>query len=206
MNEFDEKAQTWDDNPQHVERVKAIAIKILEQIPLSGDMTGFEYGCGTGQLSLHLQPYLKSITLADNSEGMLRVLQEKIDRQGIKNMRAVNTDLLSGPLPTGKFDLVYTAMTLHHVSDVGTVLKKFHSLLKPHGYLCIADLYEEDGSFHDPQFTGHKGFDPSKLGKLLESSGFKNISAGKCYDIVKQTGENETRIFPVFLMVAKKQS
>ncbi len=32
------------------------------------------------------------------------------------------------------------------------ILEKFHDLLNPSGYLAIADLYPEDGSFHGLSF------------------------------------------------------
>ena len=60
----------------------------------------------------------------------------------------------------GSFDLIYTLMVLHHVGDVETIIRKFRGLLNPGGYLAIADLYSEDGSFHGEGFSGHMGFDP----------------------------------------------
>ncbi len=39
-------------------------------------------------------------------------------------------------------------MTLHHIQGVDEVCKNFDTLVKENGYLCIADLVREDGSFH----------------------------------------------------------
>ena len=39
-------------------------------------------------------------------------------------------------------------MTLHHIPDTNGILNKFHALLEPNGYLLVADLEKEDGSFH----------------------------------------------------------
>ena len=62
-------------------------------------------------------------------------------------------------------------MVLHHVGDIDTIIKKFHDLLNPGGYLAIADLYSEDGSFHGEGFHGHRGFDPVSLAALLQKQG-----------------------------------
>ena len=78
MNEFDNKALTWDNDLVKVERAKFFAQEIAQKIPFSKQTTAFEYGCGTGLLSFHLQSYLKEITLGDNSDGMLSVLKNKI--------------------------------------------------------------------------------------------------------------------------------
>ena len=59
MNEFDIKARDWDNNPQHAERAKTIAWEIKKAVSITHDMTGFEYGCGTGQLSFNLAGVLK---------------------------------------------------------------------------------------------------------------------------------------------------
>ena len=91
-------------------------------------------------------------------------------------------------------------MVLHHVGDVEIIIKKFHQLLNPDGYLAIADLYGEDGSFHGESFHGHKGFDPESLEALLEKNGFSKINHRKVYVIDKKVSENSSKKFDVFLM------
>ena len=183
MNEFDIKALTWDNNPLFVERSKHIADKIREHVPLNKEMEGFEYGCGTGLISFNLLPYLKTITLADSSDGMLEVLKQKIQKNNIISMNVLKTDLMVNEIPEKKFDIIYTALTLHHITDIETILKRFYTMLKKSAFLCIADLDEEDGSFHGPDFTGHKGFNREAMKKLFKETGFKNIKVDTCYTI-----------------------
>ena len=75
-------------------------------------------------------------------------------------------------------------------------------MLNPGGYIAIADLYPEDGSFHGEGFTGYKGFDPEELSKLLLKSGFENISHRQCFVINKRISDTETKQFEVFLLIA----
>jgi ubiquinone/menaquinone biosynthesis C-methylase UbiE len=204
INSFDERALTWDDNPQFVERSIVFAEKIREQVSLRPDMEGYEYGCGTGLLSFNLMPYLKHITLADSSDGMLEVLRQKIAKHGVSTMDVIKSDLAVDEIPEKKFDIIYTALALHHVSDVETILAKFYAMLKSSGYLCVADLDTEDGSFHGPEFTGQLGFDREALKKLFERAGFTGIKVSTCHKIVRTNEQNETRTYPLFLMTGMK--
>jgi len=204
MTDFDKRARDWDSDPDKVQRARAVADAIRKAIPLTSEIKALEYGCGTGLLSFALQPELGRITLADTSQGMLDVLIEKIASAGVTNMHPVRLDLAYDSLPTEQYDLTYSLMTLHHIHDVNDMLVKFRDLLVPKGYLLVADLDQEDGSFHtDGTIDVHLGFDRNELQKMLESSGFGNVSFSTAYKIKKRIG-NEEKIFPVFLMSAQK--
>ena len=204
MNEFDIKAAEWDTNPMYWERSEAVAAEIKKQIPLNGEMTAMEYGAGTGLLSFLLRDHLKEITLIDSSSEMVRVINDKRDIAGADNMNAVKLDLETDDYTEGKFDLIYNLMVLHHVDNVENIIRKFHDLLNPGGYLVIADLCSEDGSFHGAGFSGHRGFDPGTLSALLEKQGFAGISHQKVYVIKKITPESARKQFVVFLMTARR--
>ncbi len=201
INEFDQRAQTWDEDQMKVDRAKAVTDAMRQIIPLSQDMKALEYGCGTGLVTFNLYKLLKSITMADSSDGMISVLNEKIRTGGISNLFPVNLDLTTDSLDE-KFDLIYTSMTLHHIIEVDDVLSKFADILNPSGYLCIADLDEEDGSFHGEGFEGHNGFNRNELTKKLEDFGLKTIYYEICFQMKrKHTGE---KLYNVFVLIAKK--
>jgi ubiquinone/menaquinone biosynthesis C-methylase UbiE len=204
MTDFNERAKDWDSDPMKVERARVVAEAIRNALPLTSEMTALEYGCGTGLLSFALQSDLGQITLADTSQGMLDVLNEKINAAGVTNMRPLMLDLASDPLPAERFHLTYSLMTLHHIQDTEAILMKFHALLEPGGYLCIADLDKEDGSFHTDGTTDvHKGFDRSTLQKQVEAAGFREIRFSTAYKMKKQTTNTE-KTFPIFMMTARK--
>jgi ubiquinone/menaquinone biosynthesis C-methylase UbiE len=204
MTNFDERAKDWDSDPKKVERARVVADAIRRAIPLSNEMKALEYGCGTGLLSFALQPNLGQITLADTSQGMLDVLREKIASTDVTNMHPVRLELASDPLPTERYDLTYSLMTLHHLHDVNSMLAKFRELLVPNGYLLIADLDKEDGSFHTDGSTDvHLGFVREELQRMVEDVGLGNVSFSTAYEIKKKIG-NEEKTFPVFLMTAQK--
>lgn len=204
MNEFDIKARDWDKQQMHRERAETVAAAIIRQIPLENTMSAMEFGAGTGLLSFMLKDHLGEITLIDNSEGMVRVLNEKLKTEKSSRMKAVRADLEHEDLPAESFDIVYTLMVMHHVGDPEAVIRKFHRLLRPGGHLAIADLYSEDGSFHGEGFQGHRGFDPASLRAMLEKYGFSGIKHEKVFVIDKKISVTERRNFDVFLMTAAR--
>jgi tRNA (cmo5U34)-methyltransferase len=204
MNEFDIKAAEWDQNPMHWDRSEVISNQIKKLIPLNKQMTALEYGAGTGIVSFLLKDYLKEITLMDNSSEMVRIINEKIKTTKVRNLKTLNFDLEHADYIGGKFDLIFTQMVFHHVTDIENIINKFYNLLNPGGHLAIADLYPEDGSFHGKGFTGHKGFDPAELSGLLLKHDFQNISHRKCYVINKKISDTETKKFDVFLLIANR--
>lgn len=200
---FDSKARQWDDNPVFQERGLKIAEAIRTAVPLRRDMSALDYGCGTGLQSFPLKDELGAILLADSSGGMLNVVGEKIAAQGVANMTTLKLDLLADPPPARCFDLVYTSMTLHHVPDTDHILHIFHDLLAPGGYLCIADLDKEDGSFHGPGIDVHHGFDRADLGRRAAQAGFSDMQFQTVFSIAKEH-ETGARDYPVFLMTARR--
>lgn len=205
MNEFDLAASEWDAKPVRADRANQVAVKIRAQAPLHPGMAALEYGCGTGLLSFALQPYLGQITLADSSDGMLQVLAGKIATAGVSNMHPMRLDLTCDPPPAERFDLVYTLMVLHHIRDTQGVLNKLGEMLKPGGWLCIADLDQEDGSFHGPDQDVHLGFAREALQGQLEAAGFEAVGFITAYEMSRETAQG-LRIFPMFLATAQKKT
>ncbi len=200
---FDSKSRQWDDNPVFQERGLKIAQAIRQAIPLNKHMSALDYGCGTGLQSFPLKDEIGPILMADNSSGMLEVVAEKIAAQSVTNMTPMKLDLLVDPPPAQQFDLIVTSMTLHHVSDTDHILRIFHDLLNPGGYLCIADLDKEDGSFHGPEVDVHHGFDQAELTRRASQTGFADIRFQTVFTITKER-ETGVQDYPVFLMTARR--
>lgn len=205
MKHFDKQAKDWDNNPMKVVRAEIFAKEIIEYIKPKPSDNALEFGCGTGLLSYQLKDAFETITLADNSEGMIQVLQDKIKNLSLTNFKPLLVDLLEDNLDIGKFNVIYSLMTLHHIHDLNKVSNIFHSLLETDGYLCIADLVKEDGSFHKEhsEFDGHNGFDKNELSNILTRNGFKVEYYNISYIIEKEL-EGEIRKYPLFLIICKK--
>ncbi len=203
MEDFNILARTWDNEPRRIERAKVISQEILRTIPISGEQTAMEFGCGTGLLSFCLQPYLRHITLMDSSEGMISIVREKLLHTGIENMHPLCVDLFKDKMDQ-KFDVIYSLLALHHIPDIDGILAKLSEMLNSSGFLCIADLDEEDGSFHGPGFDGHNGFHRDVLIGKLQQLGYTDIKWKICYQNKKTFNDGSIRYYPVFLLTGKK--
>jgi len=204
MNSFDQRAQTWDENPIHINRSIAIAEKMEQVINLKEKQSALEYGAGTGDLSFLLKDSIKSITTMDSSREMVRVMSEKLAKMQITNVHPLVYDLEVADYSAKTFDLLFMQMVLHHVTDLHIFLTKCYHLLEASGTLAIADLYSEDGSFHGAGFNGHLGFDIDELSNLLLTIGFTNIQQEECYVMKKTIESGDTKEFPLFLLTATK--
>ena len=202
--DFDKAAAHWDDKPQRRLIAEAVTKGIVANIPLHNTFQVLEYGCGTGLCGLQLAPQIGHLTAADTSAGMLDVLQKKSHSQGLDNV----TPRLIAPnqwtLPDEAFDLVFSSMVLHHIAETETLLSHFHAALKPGGYLALADLVKEDGSFHDdPTGVAHFGFDTQALLAMLEGLGFIDLKSETVHKIKKQLGDKQ-QSYPIFLITGRK--
>lgn len=201
---FDAAAADWDTNPARVALARAVTDAIRASVPLRPDMRAMDFGAGTGLVSLGLLADVAEVTAADASEGMLRVLAEKAKDLGAANLHTLHCDIALAELPLGRFDLIVSSMTLHHLPDVPVVLGRLRPALRPAGWIALADLDAEDGSFHaDKTGVYHSGFDRSDVCRWLEEAGFAAPAAREAYRITRPGSDGIMRTYPVFLVTAR---
>ena len=192
------KARDYDSEKSRTQNVSTIAQTILKEVSFSKEMKILDFGSGTGLLLSEIAPYVDEITAVDISSAMNDVLKSK--KEEIKcSLQIVQMDLTKKSLEQ-KFDAIISSMTIHHIEDVLSLFKKFHSLLKDNGTIALADLDTEDGSFHTED-TGvfHCGFDREDFVNMAKKAGFKDIKIQDASTIAKPTNN-----YSVFLLTATK--
>jgi len=203
--DFDKEAAQWDANPGRVKLANDIADAIIREVLPKREMDALDFGCGTGLVTLRLQPLVRSITGMDSSRGMLEVLESKIHDQGLVNVRTRFLDLEQGEKVDGRYDLIVSSMTLHHVPDPAALIAQLSAALLPLGTLAVADLDAEDGSFHgDNTGVHHRGFDRALVKGLLEKTGLTRVREVTAAVVTKEIDGNGRREFPVFLIMGNK--
>lgn len=203
--DFNKEANEWDANAFRVNLAHSVADAMIREIHPNKDMTVLDFGCGTGLVTLKLQPLVKAITGADSSTGMLEAFKRKVDAQGLSNVHMQFVDFENGQQVEGRFDLIVSSMVAHHVPDTLALFREWHRLLAPCGQVCFADLDSEDGSFHgDNTGVFHQGFDRKHLRALLAQAGFDNIRDTTATTVSKEVEGQGPRAFPIFLITAAK--
>jgi len=200
MNRFDLLAKTWDEKPRRVENAKKIGEAILKKVAPSGDWRVLDFGAGSGLLTFYLQPHVGWIDAVDNSKGMVEVLKEKVQKTGVKNVNPILGDIESLDLGGERYDLIVSSMTLHHIRDPKRLFEKLFKSLKRGGYIAIADLQKEDGTFHDTnEGVYHFGFHKEELEKFLRGAGFEVLEIS-VVNVIRKNG----REYPVLLAIGRK--
>lgn len=202
--DFDQEAARWDLNSGRVKAAEEISRAILREIPLTPDLDVLDFGCGTGLITLALQPYVRSVTGVDSSRGMLDVLRKKIADRGLTNAAARYLNIDQGDVLAGSYHLIVSSMTLHHVKDTVSLLKRFYGVLRPSGLLAVADLDSEGGLFHsDNSGVFHFGFGREEMREQCLKAGFQDIRFVQATQIEKPVaGANQQ--FTIFLMMGMK--
>lgn len=203
--DFDREASTWDDNPGRVMNAGAIADAIIRQVPLSRAVEALDYGAGTGLVTLALSSRVQSVVAADSAPEMLARLASKAADSGLANVRTLCLDLERDPAPALSFDLVVSTMTMHHIAGVREVLERLCGLLRPGGYIAIADLDPDHGEFHaDPAGVEHNGFEREAFRGLLSGCGLVDVSITTANTLMKPVDGKGLREFSVFLATGRK--
>lgn len=196
---FDELAPQWDSNPMRQKLASGVADAIISALPFTPAMRVMDFGAGTGLVTLRIAPKVGELVAADLSSNMLAMLGQKLAMGGITNVRTLQWDAEQGDAPEGGFDAIVSSMALHHVRDTEALFRRLAKALAPGGWVAVADLDAEDGTFHaDPTGVQHHGFDRADLRRLLERAGFEHVAVRNAH-----TTEREGRSYGVFLAVGR---
>lgn len=195
---FEQIADSYESDAARVSNVDTIAHAIMGRVTLHRGMHLMDFGSGTGLLLERIAPRVRKITAVDLSRSMNEQLAQKRDRLDCE------LDILHLDLTATEIDLtvdgIISSMTLHHVEDVHALLARFHGLLNQGGFIAIADLDREDGSFHTED-TGvhHLGFDRDEISDAARQAGFQEVLIGDASVMEKPQGR-----YPIFLLSARK--
>ncbi len=197
QDHFKDKAKEWDQGSTRVQGAKKIAEAISEKIRLTKEMDILDFGVGTGLLGFEIAKVVKKVYGVDTSPSMIKKLKAKNTPE--LSIETYCQDIITEPIEKS-FDGVITSMTLHHVEDLKLFFETIYKNIKKNGFIAIADLDNEDGSFHSDN-TGvfHFGFKKEELCKIVSDVGFHDID----FQIIN-TINKPHRDFDIFLLIAKK--
>lgn len=198
VDHFKHKSKSWDMSSMRVKNAKSIADLIVKNINFNDTMEIMDLGAGTGLLSYFIAPYVTKIIAVDNSPSMLEEFKSKASEFDSQT-EVIEADIAKEEL-NRSFDGIISSMTIHHVEETKALFSKLYGMLNDNGFIAIADLDSEDGSFHsDNTGVHHHGFDRMKLEAIAKEVGFKDIK----FDLASIIDKPHCT-FTVFLMTAVK--
>jgi ubiquinone/menaquinone biosynthesis C-methylase UbiE/DNA-binding transcriptional ArsR family regulator len=136
------------------------------------DATLGDLGCGTGQVSAALAPFVARVIGVDSSPAMLQAARKRLRDHG--NVELRRGDLESLPIDDGRLDAATVMLVLHHVPEPGRALADVARALKPGGRLVVVDMLPHDRESYRQQM-GHVwlGFSDDHIARLLGDAGFE---------------------------------
>lgn len=177
-----EAADGWDDDPVVRQYAEAAYHSLTAACPLSRDLRVLDFGCGTGLLTAHIAPHVRSVLAVDRSAAMVDQLAAK----GLDGVEARVADWTSaGPGDAGPFDLIVCSSVLAFVDDPPAAVRMLASLLAPGGMFVQWD-WELDPSAEEPYGLTREG-----MRLALEAAGLLGITVEVGFDI--PVGEHRMR-------------
>ena len=111
-------------------------IKQLEQVGIQEGWTCLEAGAGFGTITRWLADQVGPEGQVDALDMETRFLDE-INKP---NVNVLKQNLVTDPLPQGKYDFIFTRYVLMHIPEREDIIKSFMEALKPGGILMVEDF------------------------------------------------------------------
>jgi ArsR family transcriptional regulator len=133
-----------------------------------------DLGCGTGQMTAALAPFVKRVLAVDASAAMLQAAKKRL--QSFDNVELRRGELEALPIDDGRLDAATLALVLHHLPEPVLALRDVSRVLKPHGRLLIVDMLAHERESYRQQM-GHVwlGFSDEHVRRILNESGFDDV-------------------------------
>jgi ubiquinone/menaquinone biosynthesis C-methylase UbiE/DNA-binding transcriptional ArsR family regulator len=133
-----------------------------------------DLGCGTGQVSAALAPFVARVIAIDGSAAMLQSAKRRL--QAFDNVELRRGDLEDLPVDDGLLDAAMLTLVLHHVPEPHDALAEVARVLKPGGRIVLVDMLPHDRDNYRQQM-GHVwlGFSDDHIRTLLAGAGFDSV-------------------------------
>lgn len=133
-----------------------------------------DFGCGTGETTAALAPFVQRAIAVDRSGEMLQAARRRL--RGLANADVRRGELQALPVADAELDAALMILVLHHVPDPAAVLRECARTLKPGGRFVLCDMLPHEHEEYKQQM-GHVwlGFGDDQMKRLLAGAGFSDV-------------------------------
>lgn len=135
------------------------------------DWTVGDLGCGTGQMSESLAPFVRRVVAVDESVAMLAAARKRLE--GTDNVEVRRGAVESLPLDDGELDAAILFLVFPYLAEPGGAVREAARALRPGGRLLVVDMMPHDREEFRHQM-GHlwQGFPREQMAGWFEDAGF----------------------------------
>lgn len=133
-----------------------------------------DLGCGTGETTAALAPFVTQTIAVDRSGEMLQAARRRL--RGIAGVDVRRGELEALPIADRELDAAIMVLVLHHVPDPAAVLAQAARTVKPGGRFVLCDMLPHEHEEYKQQM-GHVwlGFGDDQMRRLLGAAGFTDV-------------------------------
>ena len=137
-------------------------------------LTVGDLGCGTGQLSETIAPYVQRVIAVDGSNEMLDGARRRL--ADLTNVEVRQGELEALPIEPGQADAAVMSLVLHYIAEPAKALGEAARVLRPGGRLIVVDMMPHDREEYRQQM-GHvwQGFSAAQMTDWLLAERFNQV-------------------------------
>ena len=161
---FQDNAVQWD-------RIRALHVSEskIEKAMLAAVSTRdignlLDLGTGTGRILQAFSPRIRNGFGMDLSHEMLAMARSKLDSENLRHCQIRRGDIYNIPLPAGCMDVVTIHHVLHFLDEPARAIAEAARVLRPSGYLLIADFAPHELKFLCTEYAHRRlGFTDAEM-------------------------------------------
>ena len=147
--------------------------EMVKELKLKPGMSVADIGSGNGYHTLMMAQIIGNKGTAyavDIQPEMLRMLEKRADKSGMKNIKSIENRYWDTDLPDSSIDFAFMADVYHEFSHPEQMLSSIRRALKPQGIVTLLEFREEDPKV--PIKPEHK-MSKEQVIKEMRKNGFK---------------------------------
>jgi ubiquinone/menaquinone biosynthesis C-methylase UbiE/DNA-binding transcriptional ArsR family regulator len=142
---------------------------LIDSTLIIGDL-----GCGTGQLTATVAPYVRRVIAVDASAEMLDAARTRL--APLSNVDIRKGELETLPIKDGELDAAILSLVLHYSPEPSRTLTEVARVCRPGAKLLVVDMLPHHHEEYQQQM-GHLwlGFSEKQIIKFLSAAGFESM-------------------------------
>jgi ArsR family transcriptional regulator len=146
-----------------------------------------DLGCGTGDASEWLAPYVQRVIAVDREPAMLDAARKRLAGQA--NVEFRRGDLTALPIDDSELDAALVFLVLHHLREPAAAIRDIARTLRSGGVLLVVDMVPHDReSYRHTMGHKHLGFDAAEVSQWADAAQLRHVRYRRLHPSMSAAG------------------